>query len=178
MKQLELFEREEQKIIDKDRIDISTLPEDPYRTGDKGKPYSDIIPNKYFLFKNGGYHFYEDYKENGKIYPYITNETYFKKGKKVSIVKPFVSFSDPYPKVNLTTIDNKNVIVKMHRIIAFAFIKKPKDDAYVIVNHIDGNIINYKIDNLEWCTKSDNVRNSKKNISKQLELTTLLNKGK
>ena len=43
---------------------------------------------------------------------------------------------------------------------------------------IDGNIINYKIDNLEWCTKSDNVRNSKKNISKQLELTTLLNKGK
>ena len=169
MKQLELFEPEEQRILDTDKVDISTLPEDPYRTGEKGKPYSDIIPNKYFLIKTGGYHFYENYKDNGKIYPYIINETFLKKGKKISIVKPFVSFSDPYPKVNLTTVDKKNIIAKMHRIIAFAFIERPKDDAYVIVNHIDGNIINYKLDNLEWSTKSANVKDIKKNVDKQMD---------
>ena len=178
MEQLELFKIENQKILDNDRVDLSTLPEDPYRTGDKGRPYSDIIPNKYFIFKTGGFHFYEDYKKDGPVYPYIINEHYFKKGKKISIVKPFVSFSDPYPKVNLSTSDSKSIIVKMHRIIAFAFIEKPKDDAYVIVNHIDRNIINYKLENLEWCTNSQNIKDSKKNFSKQLELTTLLNKGK
>lgn len=51
----------------------------------------------------------------------------------------------------------------VHRIIAVAFIAKPehlKDVHYeeLEVNHKDGNKSNNRIDNLEWCTPSENAQ--------------------
>lgn len=61
-----------------------------------------------------------------------------------------------YPCVAL----NKNGIIKtfsMHRLMAIHFI--PNNDSDKIeVNHIDKNIFNYSLDNLEWCTRSYNVK--------------------
>lgn len=43
----------------------------------------------------------------------------------------------------------------IHRIVAETFIENPNN--YNEVNHIDGNKTNNHIDNLEWCTRRDNI---------------------
>lgn len=45
---------------------------------------------------------------------------------------------------------------RIHRLVALAFIKN-KDSARTIVNHKDGNKLNPHVNNLEWCTYSENV---------------------
>lgn len=46
----------------------------------------------------------------------------------------------------------------IHRIIAEAFIDNPKNKGEV--NHIDGNKDNNKTSNLEWCSRSENVKHA------------------
>ena len=49
----------------------------------------------------------------------------------------------------------------IHRLVAKAFIPNPKD--YLEVNHLDGNGFNNCVDNLEWCTRKQNVRHAVEN---------------
>ncbi len=47
---------------------------------------------------------------------------------------------------------------KVHRLVADSFIPNPS--GLPQVNHIDGNKLNNRIDNLEWITAADNIRHS------------------
>ena len=54
--------------------------------------------------------------------------------------------------------DNKQVPQRVHRLVAEAFLGGPHPD--LDVNHIDGDKTNNYIENLEWCTREDNVRHA------------------
>ena len=45
--------------------------------------------------------------------------------------------------------------VYVHRIVAMAFVPNPHNKGYV--DHIDGNPLNNKAENLRWCTNRENV---------------------
>lgn len=46
--------------------------------------------------------------------------------------------------------------MSIHRLVAQAFLPNP--DGYAEVNHIDENKANNRAENLEWCTRSQNMR--------------------
>ncbi len=65
-----------------------------------------------------------------------------------------------YPCVSLW-INGKSVYRRVHRIVAEVFIPNPDNKPQV--NHLDMNRSNPNVNNLEWCTASENVIHSVKN---------------
>jgi len=57
-----------------------------------------------------------------------------------------------YVKFNVSTKDGQKQL-RVHRCVLEAF--NPIQEK-LIVNHIDGNKVNNKLENLEWCTDSEN----------------------
>ena len=53
--------------------------------------------------------------------------------------------------------------VKKHRIIALQFIENDAPEIKTQVDHIDRNPLNNEINNLRWCSPSDNCRNRNTN---------------
>lgn len=66
---------------------------------------------------------------------------------------------DNYCQVSLCK-DGKAVGKKVHRLVAEQFI--PKIDGKNCINHIDCDRRNNRVDNLEWCTPSENVKHEYK----------------
>ena len=81
-----------------------------------------------------------------------------------------------YLKTGLS-IDGICVKYSIHRLVAMAFIPNP--DNKPCVNHIDSDITNNKVDNLEWVTPKENVHHSYlygkrvklKNVQRETTLT-------
>ena len=60
-----------------------------------------------------------------------------------------------YQIINLSKLDGSKRTFRVHRLVMMAFNPVENMDE-LEVNHIDGNKKNNKIENLEWCTASEN----------------------
>ena len=58
------------------------------------------------------------------------------------------------------TIEGHRYNFKVHRLVAETFIPNPLGKPHV--NHIDGDRSNNSVENLEWCTRSENMRHAMK----------------
>ena len=77
---------------------------------------------------------------------------------KHNTIKPIiVSKNQKYLRNNLWK-DGKYKTFSIHRLVAEAFLPNPNN--FTVVNHKDGNKLNNRVDNLEWCTQSYNVKES------------------
>lgn len=86
----------------------------------------------------------------GRVFKYINNEE-----KKIHYDK------DGYKKTSIRVTQNgisKHTNIFIHRLVAYTFIKKPKDCN--VVNHIDGNKTNNYYKNLEWTTPKGNTNHA------------------
>jgi hypothetical protein len=64
----------------------------------------------------------------------------------------------------------------LHRALCFEFVPKVENKDFV--NHKDGNKLNNDINNLEWCTKSENTKHAYKLGLKKIPFNTLGKFGK
>lgn len=63
----------------------------------------------------------------------------------------------PYLQVALSQ-KGKTQNARVHRLVATCFCEKPKSVHTLEVNHIDGNVLNNQSSNLEWITRSANLK--------------------
>ena len=119
----------------------------------------------------------------------------------LEIWKPVNGFEEKYEISNLGRIKNikTNQILKMtnkygdyfaiilydkthkkstriHRLVAETFIPNPLN--LKEVNHIDGNKQNNRVDNLEWCTRSENINHALVNGLSNMDHLNKYNKNK
>lgn len=62
-----------------------------------------------------------------------------------------------YAKVELFN-NNKRYYKQVHRLVATTFIPNPENKPQV--NHKNGNKVDNRVENLEWCTQSENVKHT------------------
>ena len=67
------------------------------------------------------------------------------------------SYVKTYPRVNLV-FNGKRVTRAIHRLLAEVFI--PAIEGKEFVNHLNGDKQDYRLENLEWCTRSENMLHS------------------
>lgn len=94
----------------------------------------------------------------------VSNAGEIRNVKTKQMLKPFVDGKGRYLQV---TLCNKGKMKKalVHRLVAEYFVKNPKPDEFLEVNHIDYNIKNNNYENLEWTSRKGNMAHAFKKFS-------------
>tara|TARA_R110000751_G_scaffold289063_1_gene395252 strand:+ start:868 stop:1581 length:714 start_codon:yes stop_codon:yes gene_type:complete len=155
---------------------------DPADGVDLSTVISDIMPNRYYMFKTGGPHFFSKCKKKEvvrdiylqNIWPFIYNV----KGQRDKILTGTVAKSKlNYPTVRLyhksdmaekrnfrsihkieTQLRPKEIEFGMHRLTGFAFITNPDPKTHTVIDHINSNKVDYRVENLRWSTLKGNSK--------------------
>jgi hypothetical protein len=94
-------------------------------------------------------------KDKGPIFPYVQNKN---TGKILTINS---TATDHYPRFAVPGYG-----LRIHRIAAQAFIPNLRN--CIDVDHVDGNILNYCLDNLRWVSRSENMKKVNRSDPKYL----------
>jgi predicted DNA-binding protein YlxM (UPF0122 family) len=70
-------------------------------------------------------------------------------------------YSPPMGSLGYLRINAEGTQERVHRVVAKAFLEQPRPDAEV--NHKNGNKTDNRVENLEWVTKSQNMKHAHKN---------------
>ena len=116
----------------------------------------------------------KDIKEFEGLYQ-IDEELFIFNVKRLRVFKPHSVNSRGYITVDLFR-DGKRHSFTMHRLVALTFIPNP--NSLPFINHINGIKTDNRIENLEWCTASENSKHSFKiglqsNVGMKHPLTSL-----
>lgn len=82
-------------------------------------------------------------------------------------IKPYVA-GNGYWEVTLSPTKGKYKRLGLHRLLAETFIERPPHTE--VVNHKNGNTLDYRLENLEWVTKSENKIHSIYELKKNVPL--------
>ena len=85
-----------------------------------------------------------------KIWPYVFNL------KTDKVVMPTLTKKDNYPRFNFSTKNKKQIFIYMHQLVMILL--KPTEDKEKVVNHINRNTFDYRLENLEWTSLSENAK--------------------
>ena len=88
----------------------------------------------------------------------IVNSKYNSKAIKKGKLMQTNSLRKGYKYIELYDLETNHKKFSIHRLIAIHFIPNPNN--YPMINHKDGNTLNNSIDNLEWCTASQNTKHA------------------
>jgi hypothetical protein len=107
------------------------------------------------------------------VYPYSQRKNNPNKGKnpRVSVLKPSVDKKGYLYVRVFCQKRERRVHVLVHRLVAFAFLGLP--DEKMEVNHLNYIKTDNRIANLEWVTRSDNVRHSFKSPNRKTPIVKI-----
>ena len=142
------FDDNKTKIRNVDYVDITDIDVNLFNEKRK-HPYELLPKDKFYIFKTGGINKFRP--DLGDNFPYIKNmETGALLG--TSLHRTYIRTS--------ITLTNYNPIIniefRLHRIAAEAFIVNDNIEKKLVVDHINGDRLDYRIGNLKWSTYSEN----------------------
>lgn len=143
-----------------------------------------LLPEMFYLFPTGGHHPFNKCKQEipemyrQKIWPWILRNKHHPdtkmfsgRGDKAIIYGSvhssfYICVNLPHKEDKTTgrvyhanglyeTKKSKNIFNNLHRLVAKAFVPNP--DNKDVVDHIDGNKVDYRIENLKWVTGIENA---------------------
>ena len=127
--------------------------------------------------KSGLYDGYYEVSNLGrvKMLPRLLNHS---KGMRVSKEKIVTGTNSHGYKVVSFKKDGVKAVVPVHVLVARAFIKNPCPDKFKIINHLNSDRADNKVENLEWCDHSRNAKHAieagKLKITKGSERSTAI----
>ena len=145
--QLFLFPETEAIIKNIECVDITTI--ETYDTMRLNK-LTDLPPNIFFIYKTGGFN--SLLPKLGPVFPYVKNH------KNNTVYKPHLNKT--YLQV-LLPHNGKGYQVAIGRIACAAFIVNDNPQLKKMVDHINGNRIDDRIENLQWQSQSNNTKKKK-----------------